>query len=279
MNIFNFNINPVHTNVNWNTLITVISTLLSVLFGYFLKSIKESKSNKREVLAYAYDLNILLKRLMLIYSDIDKKLKAFENNDKGQRTLLFYNPILLEPNKLQFIINTNPRLYEELLQQDIELNIIWSEIAEYNDGCRIGIKDREILLYRLWYQLIKVMAKIHINILSLDIYYKKTYKTKTFINGYLVNIVKEATDFMVDIVKMYKDGSTKKSQEDMEYIIFDCIVSDYDSWVGNYGLKNKEYLGYIDNLIKAILEIKKTEKESAKQNVQTYERQWNRMDW
>ena len=74
MNIFNFNINPVHTNVNWNTLITVISTLLSVLFGYFLKSIKESKSNKREVLEYAYDLNILLKRLMLIYSDIDKKL-------------------------------------------------------------------------------------------------------------------------------------------------------------------------------------------------------------
>lgn len=143
-------------------------------------------------------------------------------------------------------------------------------MLEYNGACRIDIQNREELLYKMWYQIIRVIHKIHTNMLAINIYYKKCYKKKTLINGYLVNIIKETTEFLVDFIKdkkdiLYSDNTklnvltnknyTDEEKQNLEFIYNDCIANFYDNWIDNFSKEDQESLSYLSELANIVLEI------------------------
>ena len=224
----------------------------------------------KSVILFIYDSNILLKFLMLLYVDIEDKLKDFAKGYRSKRAILFHNPILLDETPLHFVVKKNPKLYETLIHTKNNVSIIWGTMLEYNDACRIDIQNREDLLYKMWYQIIRVIPKIHTNMLAINIYYKKCYKKKTLINGYLINIIKETTEFLVDFIKdkkdiLYSDNTklnvltnknyTDEEKQILEFIYNDCIVNFYDNWIDNFSKEDQESLSYLSELANIILEI------------------------
>lgn len=274
---------PYCANQNFN-LGTAFSTMLGTCSGAILafalnvkytnKAEKEKKIS--ELILFIYDLNIILKFLMLLYSDIEDILQEFAKGYRSKRTILFHNPIQFDERPLHFIVNENPRLYESIIHTKNDISVIWGTMIEYNDACREGIENREVLLFKMWYQIIRVVPKIHTNMLALNIYYKTIFKRKTLIRGYLINIVKETTEFLVNFVKdkediLYSDNTkfnkltnkdyTDEEKHNLEFIYNDCIANFYDKWIENFSKNDEESLLYISDLVGIILKINKRKKE------------------
>ena len=164
---------------NLNTYTTALGAFVGAtaafLLGIFVDNKQKLNQEKSEIVLFVYDMNILLKRLFQVYVDVDSKLEKFAQGDKKQRVFMFFDPIVLDIKPLHFITNKCPRLYEQIVQQQIDTNILYHALVEYNDACCTGIKDREKLLYGIHKKLLEVIPIIHINMVSMDAYYKKFY--------------------------------------------------------------------------------------------------------
>lgn len=118
-----------HTNVagfNWNNIInTMFGTLFGAIFAFLLNAISSLRDKKEkqigELILFIYDLNILLKLLMLLYVDIEDKLKDFAKGYRNKRAILFHNPILLDETPLHFVVKKIPSFMKHLFIQKMML--------------------------------------------------------------------------------------------------------------------------------------------------------------
>ena len=248
---------------NLNTYTTALGAFVGAaaafLLGIFVDNKQKLNQEKSEIVLFVYDMNILLKRLFQVYVDVDSKLEKFAQGDKKQRVFMFFDPIVLDIKPLHFITNKCPRLYEQIVQQQIDTNILYHALVEYNDACSTGIKDREKLLHGIHKKLLEVIPIIHTNMVSMDAYYKKFYRSRTILKDYLVNIITETGDFLIEKIVEYKkiiDSKekqinrltgkkyTKDEIEDLsEYINY--FISIYGDWVcdfKNFDKTNKYYV-------------------------------------